>query len=258
VLGRGWIYHLTFSLWYGLGAPLLIAGLAGIVVLTIVSWRKAIVVCAFPLIYYFVVGRGYTVFVRYVTPVVPFLCVTAAISVVAVIRKLTPPAMVSRMVALAAILVAIPSLQRALAFDRLIALKDSRVLAAEWVAAHVPAGAAIAHPPPVVPSLDFGAPRPARFATFDPERGLFVLANGSVVVPDWITLAASPLTVYTTVPAELQAIAQRDYVLVETITATHGPEPSNWFDQQDQFFVPFTNFSMRDRPGPEIQILHRR
>jgi hypothetical protein len=236
----------------------LIAGLAGIVVLTIVSWRKAIVVCAFPLIYYFVVGRGYTVFVRYVTPVVPFLCVTAAISTVAVIRKLTPPAMVSRMVALAAILVAIPSLQRALAFDRLIALKDSRVLAAEWVAAHVPAGASIAQTPPVVPSLDFGTPRPAHFATFDPGRGLFVAADGSVVVPDWITMAASPLTVYTTVPAELQAIAQRDYVLVETIRATHGPEPSNWFDQQDQFFVPFTNFSMRDRPGPEIQILRRR
>jgi len=258
VLGRGWIYHLTFSLWYGLGAPLLIAGLAGIGVLAITSWRKAIVVCAFPLLYYFVVGRGYTVFVRYMTPVVPFLCITAAISIVEVMRRLAPPALVSGMVTAAAILIALPSLQRAFAFDRLIAQKDTRVLAEEWTAAHVPAAAWIAQTPPVVPYLDFGAPRPARFATFDPGRGLFVSTEGSVVVPEWITLPASPLSVYTTVPAELQAIAQRDYVPVETIAATHGPELSTWFDQQDEFFVPFTNFTMRDRPGPEIQILRRR
>jgi hypothetical protein len=32
---------------------------------------------------------------------------------------------------------------------------------------------------------------------------------------------------------------------------------SDWFDQQDLFFMPFTTFTMRDRPGPEIQIFRR-
>jgi hypothetical protein len=64
--------------------------------------------------------------------------------------------------------------------------------------------------------------------------------------------------VYTAVPPGLLAITARDYTLEATIAATHGAELPTWFDQQDLFFVPFTTFTMRDRPGPEIQILHRR
>src|SRR5262249_11526603 len=65
VLGRGWLYHLTFSLRYGLGTPLLVASLAGMPLLAVRAWRKAAILCAFPLLYYLILGRGFTVFVRY-------------------------------------------------------------------------------------------------------------------------------------------------------------------------------------------------
>ena len=87
VLGRGWWYHLTFSLWYGLGAPLLIAGLGGMALLAATSWKKAVMILTFPVLYYVTVGRGFTVFVRYITPVVPFLCITAALVVVWIVRR---------------------------------------------------------------------------------------------------------------------------------------------------------------------------
>jgi hypothetical protein len=64
--------------------------------------------------------------------------------------------------------------------------------------------------------------------------------------------------VYTLAPDELAAIANRGYERATTIAATHGVETSAWFDQQDMFFMPFTTFAMRDRPGPEIQIFRRR
>src|SRR5262249_52508589 len=103
LLGRGWSYHLTFSLWYGLGAPLLLAGLAGAVLLTATSRKNAVVILTFPVLYYATVGRGYTVFVRYITPVVPFLCVTAALAVVWMVRRFVTDQFAPRIVTVVAI-----------------------------------------------------------------------------------------------------------------------------------------------------------
>ena len=81
VLGRGWIHHVTSSLRYGVGLPLLFTGILGMLLLIIRDRRKGALVAAFPLSYYLLVGSGYTVFVRYIIPVVPFLCLTAGYAV---------------------------------------------------------------------------------------------------------------------------------------------------------------------------------
>src|SRR5262249_38136597 len=167
VLGRGWIYHLTFSLWYGLGAPLLAAGLAGMVLLAITSWKKAIVILTFPVLYYVMVGRGYTVFVRYITPVVPFLCVTAALLIVWIARQLAKEAVVPTVTAVMAVVIALPSIQRAVAFDSLIGRTDTRVLAAQWIASHVRSEERVGQIPPVLIYPDFGVAKPANLSTFD-------------------------------------------------------------------------------------------
>lgn len=72
MLGRGWTVHLTSSLRYGLGVPLLVAGLLGCVLFVRRSTRDAAIVLSFPLVYYVMVGSGYTAFARYAIPVVPF------------------------------------------------------------------------------------------------------------------------------------------------------------------------------------------
>jgi hypothetical protein len=105
---------------------------------------------------------------------------------------------------------------------------------------------------------NFGMTRPSNLVTFDINRKAFVSASGAAVVPDVLLVPTSPLDTYTVTADELGAIANREYVREATIAATHGLEMSNWFDQQDLFFVPFTTFTMRDRPGPEIQIFRRR
>jgi hypothetical protein len=144
------------------------------------------------------------------------------------------------------------------AFDVLLRRTDSRVIAQQWLAAHVPAPETIGQIPPVLIYPDFGIAKPAMVATFDVDRQAFVSQNGTSISPDWIVVAVSALTLYTVQPEQLDSIANRGYVRETTIPATHGPEMSRWFDQQDLFFMPFTTFTMRDRPGPEIQIFRRR
>jgi hypothetical protein len=257
VLGRGWVYHLTFSLWYGLGAPLLVAGLAGMMLLVVMSWKKAVMILTFPILYYVTVGRGYTVFVRYITPVVPFLCITAAVFIVWIARQLAKEAVVPFVAGAIAVGISLPSIQRAVAFDSLIGRTDTRVLAAQWIASHVRADERVGQIPPVLVYPDFGVSKPANLATFDINRKAFVAGDGATVSPDWILVPTSPLSTYTVAPDELASIANPDYVRETTIPSTHGPEMPGWFDQQDLFFMPFTTFSMRDRPGPEIQIFRR-
>ena len=55
------------------------------------------------------VGRGFTVFVRYITPVVPFLRITAALVIVWIVRRVASKELVAPVVAVVAIAVAVPS-----------------------------------------------------------------------------------------------------------------------------------------------------
>jgi hypothetical protein len=258
VLGRGWWYHLTFSLWYGLGAPLLLTALVGVALLMVTSWKKGVMILTFPVLYYLIVGRGLTVSARDITPVVPFLCITAALVVVWFVRRFAQATHAAAIVAVIAIAVALPSLQRTFAFDSLIGRTDTRVLAAEWTSAHVRPLEWVGQIPPVLMYPDFGSARPSNLVTFDVTRKAFVSGSGATVSPDWIVIPTSPLSAYTVGSDELGTIASSGYVHETTISATHGRELSGWFDQQDPFFVPFTTFTLRDRPGPEIQIFRRR
>jgi hypothetical protein len=94
-------------------------------------------------------------------------------------------------------------------------------------------------------------------AHFEAGRQLFVSDRGEVVVPEWIVLATSSLSVYTTVPDGLRPIIDSSYSAVVTFSATRGAESSGVFDQQDKFFLPYAGFNARLCPGPDIHIYRR-
>src|SRR5262249_43540924 len=75
--GIGWIDHATFSLRWGLGVWVLRAAIAGTVMFVMGDRRRAPTVLAFPIAYYVLMGSGRTVFVRYMTPLVPFAALFA-------------------------------------------------------------------------------------------------------------------------------------------------------------------------------------
>jgi hypothetical protein len=258
-LGYGWVHHLMFSLRYGLGAPMLIASIAGIPILAARSWRKAALVCTFPVLYYLLLGRGTTVFVRYMIPILPFLCITAAVSVMTVANRLAPRSLYARALisAAVAIVIALPSIQRIIAFDSLLTKTDTRLLATRWLDARMEPSEWVSETPDGILHPLWGRPQTLQAAHFDAERHLFVSDNGESAIPEWIVLATSPLSVYTTVPTALLPITDSSYSAVATFSSTQAPENSSAFDQQDKFFLPYAEFNGRVRPGPDIHIYRR-
>ena len=61
-LGRGWVYHVTTTLRYGLGLPLFAAGLIGVALALWREPRRGVLVALFPIAYYLLIGSGQTVF----------------------------------------------------------------------------------------------------------------------------------------------------------------------------------------------------
>jgi hypothetical protein len=192
------------------------------------------------------------VYARYMVPLVPFLCLTAAYAIdngVARLAAVSPARLrvpVGATVALAAAAMALPTAARAVAFDRLLAQPDSRVRAAQWIERRFPAGATIYQ---TGTFYGFVQPHPS-------ERFTNVPLDGA---PDLIVRLDSPLTVFNRVPQHAADVLARDYVALAAfkgIGNAAGPTPI--FDQQDAFYVPFANMTSVAGPGPTVQVFVRR
>ena len=144
-LGRGWSYHLRRSLPYGLGVPTFVAAMVGIVPFFRRYPRSAVISGAFAVAFYVSIGSGQTVFFRYVLPLVPIACLSAALAV-----RHGAPWIASRLgtperatLAVVFLLIAGPALVNCVWFDALLARTDSRVLASRWLKEHVEPGATL-------------------------------------------------------------------------------------------------------------------
>jgi dolichyl-phosphate-mannose-protein mannosyltransferase len=265
VMARGWTYHAAFTFRYGLGVPLAIAALLGSCWLAARERWKAVLVLIFPLTYYAVLGSGLTVFVRYMLPIVPFLCLTAGYfvdRVAAAARTRLSPGLVGEaaIVVLLTAIIAAPTAGTSVAFDRLMAVRDTRVLGENWVAARFPDGASIYQ-------SGYGyshvLPRPiARYTsyTFNERLNRFQMIGGATIdLPDLIVLPESPLGTYTQVPPKVASIVQANYVLAQTFEgASTANAPHALYDQDDAFFAPFAGIEDVVRPGPTVRIFERK
>ncbi|NLP12376.1 glycosyltransferase family 39 protein, partial [bacterium] len=274
-LGRGWIYHLRFSLFHGLGAPFLLAGLAGLALLAVTNRGIAPALLCFPLVYYLAIGRGYTVFCRYSLPLAPFLAIGAAYLMAEVHRRSFPAAAI---IALAAI---VPAITVSIQSDHLLAQKDSRVLASEWFNENVHRPTSVLHA-----SSIWGAPRLAMdqiglsSTANEPMRNNPTLdrltrmrleyfsrhniplyrqfldevnplaAFPAQQLPEWVIVEHSALTGQFTLRPETAALLAERYQLRHVIEAAALPERRNHYDQQDAFYLPLRGFHGLSRPGP--------
>jgi hypothetical protein len=106
----------------------------------------AAVLLAFPVAYLLFMLRSELFFVRFALPAVPFLCLLAAVAVVAVAQAAVSQGRALGLLAGAALTVATlaqPTLDT-VRHNVLIGREDTRVLAAEWALANVPPGAKLA------------------------------------------------------------------------------------------------------------------
>jgi hypothetical protein len=248
-LGRGWTYHLTTTLRYGLGMPLLAAGILGLPLMVWREGRRGILVALFPVAYYASSGSGRTVFARYALPVVPFLCLTAgylvATMAVVVTNYIRRPAW--RIPATTVLTAAVlwPSILSVIAFDRLIAREDSRVLARRWIEARFAPGTTVAQ---------FG---PSNGHVYIYYETAYQLSDAmSTPRPTLVIVVSSPLG-----SPGLDGVApwlEREYDLQFVQKVVAEDDPANSYDRQDEFFVPLTGFHQIERPGPNLRIYVRR
>jgi 4-amino-4-deoxy-L-arabinose transferase-like glycosyltransferase len=248
-LGRGWKYHFTTTLRYGLGIPLLAAGVLGLLLMIWREGRRGVLVALFPLAYYALMGTGRTVFARYALPAVPFLCLTAgylvATTAAAVATYLRRPGWRIPATTVMTAAVLWPSMLSVIAFDRLIAREDSRVLARRWIEARFAPGTTI---------LQLGQTNGHVYIYYEIDYVLSEIPSTSR--PTLVVLVSSPLA-----SPDLHSIApwvEREYDLQFVQKVVAEDDPANTYDRQDEFFVPLAGFHQVERPGPNLRIYVRR
>ncbi len=263
VMARGWIYHPTFTLRYGVGLPLLLAALVGACWLAAESPYSAALMLSFPLAYFAVLGSGRTVFARYMLPMVPFICFAAAFTVDRLVERFDRHVRVRYANAAfavgATLWLAVPTLTDTVAFDRLMTRADSRVVAADWVTAHFPDGASIYQ-------TGFGdghlqlRPREKYLAYAFDERDSRFRIDGAETLrqPDLVVILESPLSAYSTIPSAIPSIVAHAYDPAFVVEGIPAPSASVHYDFDDALFVPYAGIAEAVRPGPTARIFVRR
>jgi hypothetical protein len=256
-LGRGWIYHLRHSLPHGLGVTAFVAAWVGGIPFILRHGRAGWVLGSFVLGFYLVVGSGYTVFYRYVLPLIPILCLVSAEGCVFVVSKLQQWGGVSRQSAYGVVLLVVlgPGLALSAWFDVILARTDTRVLAAEWLVDRVAPDDSLHDAGINYTRLDLGAVDYHPWS-FDEASSNFGDEQGRT--PTWIVLYDSPLSAYTPTPPYLRRLTSERYELVHQVRATGGAARSATYDYQDAFFLPVNGFYTVVRPGPNIKIYRLR
>lgn len=263
-LGPGGVYHVVFSLRYGVGIPLLVAAVAGGLWLVRLDRRKAVLLGSFPLAYYAVLIPTRTVFVRYAIPLVPFLCVSAAFMTSAAARFLSqryrrPAAAVTWAIALVIIA---PSAYSVAQIDRMFATSDSRLMLADWIRANVKPGSSIHLAGNIVvqPIVDYGPRQTLRYWR---HRGGWRFAEGRPPrttpvegIPDWLVIPDSGIPIWSGSAPELKQLAAAQYDVVHVLNAMDITR--NLFDQQDAFFYPYAGFHSVRRGGPNYIVYARK
>jgi hypothetical protein len=251
--GFAWQIHLTSSLRYGLGLPMLVAAVAGMGLLLFRRRRDAALFLLCPVSYFVLIGAGQTAFARYILPTIPFLCLSAAYLTVEFARVVSrwsgEPARTPALATILAVLIAAPSLWSAIETNRLLARNDNRLIAAAWLREHFPRGASLYQTGSTYAHLQMQEDGIA------PDPRYPYAALDATPPPDVIVVLRCAIE-YCDVPANVVS-ALTHYVPLTVFVAARSDDRSLVYDRDDAFFVPLAGFRAVTRPGPNVAIYGR-
>lgn len=166
----GLVYHVSHSLWAGMGVPLLALSAVGVLYALIRRRPSDVVLLAFLIPYYLVIGVSQVKFARYTIPMLPVLVVLAAgVSADATRRLLAGPAfsrcVLAPIAGLLLVLITVHTAAYSVVLNSTYGRRDTRDACALWVREHVPPGSSIGLPtlpwfytPPLDPFFGFVNP----------------------------------------------------------------------------------------------------
>jgi len=265
--GPAWAVHLTSSLRFGLGVPMLVAGIGGVALYCWRDRRAGVLFALLPCVYFAIIGIGQTAFARHIIPTLPFLCLGAAYFTTEATRTIgrrvaqAPSALVLGWSM--AVIVAAPSAWSAVQTDRLLSRTDSRVLAAAWIRQQFTGGATIyqsgsSYAHVQMPIFEDRSNGGYREVAFDDASGTFLAADGArTESPDLIVRPQCALS-YCDAPPRLATVLDGYTPLATFVAVDVGAAGRLVYDRDDAFFVPLAGFSGAIRPGPDEVIYVRR
>jgi len=156
----------------------------------------------------------------------------------------------ARIVVAAALLVLlVPSMIRDWKLNRILARRDTRTIAREWIQEKLPAGGQIAASDPGTP---YGKPQlPPHYKWVPIEDPAALRAKGI----EYVVADTSPLSFYSPgpTPEQLRMLAQ-DATLELDLDPIDPTGPAPVFDLADAFYAPLQHASSMSRPGPRVRI----
>ena len=272
----GWV-QLSVALWFGIDPVLVLLAVIGV---AYAAWRRQPadwIILTFLLVYFLLIGAGRSVFLRYADPMIPLLLLLAGRALAAFVQ-LTAPGRTRRLaLAVAFVLIAVAPLVHDVRYDLLIQQTDTRSLAFEWLAQHVPSGGRAAVPYMAGPAHDqamidsgehsHGATDPyiasfldsrleTRYTIRELTRDDLQLTSLDSFRNEGISYVVigyeTPGTGCGTLSPLEQALRAQGPPLA-SFSPTNGC-PDSVFDPIDTYYVPLAGYEGWVRPGPQIRI----
>ena len=244
--------HLKTTLPAGLGWPLFLASIAGLVRALLLRRPAELVILAFVVPYFVLVSGVRVTFPRYIVPIVPALVVLAALAVdfLHILHRASSryrPAVLA-----AAVLVLVtPTLVSSVGYDRIASEKDTRVLAADWI------GLNVAPQSRILVCRGYGAPhvnedrrKPPAFAVREIDCDAPAAAGDYLV-----THVHDQLTSFSQLSPEFSGWLEANGELLAVFDPyREGSETEPVFYRADAFYIPFAGYDAVVRGGPIVKI----
>ncbi len=242
---RALAYHVTMSLRHGTG--LLFTLLAAPAVVFGLRSRDALLALAslFALLWFAVNGASPVHHVRYLTPILPLLCLLVASLLDRATARLAAPR-AHLVLALLTLAVIAEPLASSIAHDRILSRTDTRVLASQWLAQHARPGDEVAVLGSAI--LRYGQPIMPPGVKPRDQRGEQELGQARFVLTHEHQLPFSRFPA-----ADLERLRPRLHLEAE-FSPYAGATPGGWFEAADAYYAPFTDLAAVLRPGPLIRI----
>ena len=246
----GFELHLRHSLPGGLGWPLFLTSLAGVVHAV---WRRRPedwVWLSFLGAFFLLIGPVRWVVPRYVLPLLPMLVVAAA----SIVAALVPRSGLAFAAVAAAL--ALPTAWRAIQYDRLAHRPDTRVLAADWVAANLPARARIAV------CEGYGAPalhglRPGRMPFLPRVMGCS-RAEIASARSEYVVTHEHPVLGWSAPAGHYRDVLGESWRPAAVFDPFAGARKgSAYYFTGDAFYLPYVGLDTVSRGGPVVTIWER-